>query len=144
MRKLAIFLLLLTFSCIAQDKLLDSQFFDKIFSQNISQIKAFLEEKGCKDFSERQYGNTYEHYLECRLNNINLMLTCNSKKSQVVEVAIIPEKPVKNISDLLNLNGVKEYTIKTVKSKDNPDLISRINILPPDYDNRYTDMIEGN
>ncbi|WP_297453966.1 hypothetical protein [Persephonella sp.] len=144
MRKLAIFLLLLTFSCIAQDKLLDSQFFDKIFSQNISQIKAFLEEKGCKDFSERQYGNTYEHYLECRLNNINLMLTYNAKKSQVVELAIIPDKPVKNISDLLNLNGVKEYTIKTVKSKDNPDLISRINILPPDYDNRYTDMIEGN
>ena len=144
MKKLAVVLLLFSFSCIAQDKLLNSQFFGKIFSQKIPQVKSFLEEKGCRDFSERQYGNTYEHYLECKLNNLNLMLTYNAKKSQVVELAIIPDKPVKNISDLLNPSEIKGYTIKTVKSKDNPDLISRINILPPDYDNRYTDMIEGN
>lgn len=146
MKKLAVFLMLLSFSCIAQEKLFNSQFLDKIFFQNISQAKSFLKEKGCKEFSERQYGNTYEHYLECKLNNINLMFTYNAKKSQVVELAIIPEKPVKSISNLLNPDKIKSdgYIIKTINSKDNSDLTSRINIFPPDYDNRYTDMIEGN
>ncbi len=121
-------------------------FFKQIFSTDIKHVESFLKEKGCKNISKRQYGNTDEWYLECDINKNSIVVMFNGRNGTIVQVDLIPDKPVKTVEKFLNIEAlVKEgFILEKEGNFDNKDLYSRIIVKPKDFEERYTTMIEGN
>ncbi len=125
--------------------LLQISFIHDIFSSPINRVENIIKKIGCKNFSKRQYRNTDEWYLECDVDKGSFIIMFNGSSKEVVEVSFIPLKPVRDTKDLLpsSLLEKKGYTVEEERDFDNNKLIARITIKPPDYQTRYTKMIEG-